>query len=140
MSCSFTQNNDCTVNQVRVSDSIYVLDRVNRRDRFSMKKPVRSSARGASFLTKHASNANVVRCQLDANSYLAFCTEIVPATSCAIYEYSDHCATPNQSSIIFLVTNTSWVILLMLLSNNNQPINDPTAREKSTLLNRKNEL
>jgi hypothetical protein len=35
-----------------------VLDSVNRRDRFTMKK-LRSSARGASFHTKHASNANV---------------------------------------------------------------------------------
>jgi hypothetical protein len=49
-----------------------VLDRVNRRDKFSMKKPLRSAARGASFHTKHASNANVVRViSLDANSYLA---------------------------------------------------------------------
>jgi hypothetical protein len=48
-----------------------VLDRVNRRDKFSMKKPLRSSARGASFHTKHASNANVGRVVLlDANSYL----------------------------------------------------------------------
>jgi hypothetical protein len=39
----------------------YVLDCVNRRDRFSMKKPLRSSARGTSFHIKHASNANVVR-------------------------------------------------------------------------------
>jgi hypothetical protein len=37
-----------------------------------MKKPLRSSARGASFHTKHASNPNVVRVVLlDANSYLA---------------------------------------------------------------------
>jgi hypothetical protein len=49
-----------------------VLDRVNRRDRFAMKKPLRSSARGASFHTKHASNANVVQVVLlDANSNLA---------------------------------------------------------------------
>jgi hypothetical protein len=38
-----------------------VLDRVSRRDRFSMKKPLCSSAKGASFHIKHASNANVVR-------------------------------------------------------------------------------
>jgi hypothetical protein len=51
---------------------LYVLDSVNRRDRFSTKKPLRSSARGASFHTKHALNANVVRIVLlDANSYLA---------------------------------------------------------------------
>jgi hypothetical protein len=36
------------------------LDRVNRRDRFSMKKSLRSSARGASFHTKHASNVNAI--------------------------------------------------------------------------------
>jgi hypothetical protein len=49
-----------------------VLDRVNRRYRFSMKKPLRSSTRGASFHTKHASNANVDRVvSLDANSFLA---------------------------------------------------------------------
>jgi hypothetical protein len=37
-----------------------------------MKKPLVSSARGASVHTKHASNANVVRVVLlDANSYLA---------------------------------------------------------------------
>jgi hypothetical protein len=47
-----------SVGQVRVCN---VLDHVNRRDRFSMKKPLRSSARGASFHTKHASNANIVR-------------------------------------------------------------------------------
>jgi hypothetical protein len=47
-----------------------VLDRVNRCDGFSMKKPFRSSARGASVHTKHASNANVVRVVLlDANSH-----------------------------------------------------------------------
>jgi hypothetical protein len=51
-----------------------VLDRVNRRDRFSMKKPLRSSARGASFHTKHASNTNIVGVVLllDANSYLTY--------------------------------------------------------------------
>jgi hypothetical protein len=49
-----------------------VLDRVNRRDRFSMKNSLRSSAKGASVHTKHASNANVVRVVLlDANSHLA---------------------------------------------------------------------
>jgi hypothetical protein len=63
-----------SVGQVRVCHVWYVLDRVNRRDRFSMKKPLRSSARGASFHTKHASNANVGRVVLlDANSYLALC-------------------------------------------------------------------
>jgi hypothetical protein len=36
------------------------LDRVNRRDRFSLKKPLRLSARGASFHTKHASNVNAI--------------------------------------------------------------------------------
>jgi hypothetical protein len=36
------------------------LERVNRRERFSMKKPLRSSARGASFHTKHASNVNAI--------------------------------------------------------------------------------
>jgi hypothetical protein len=52
-----------------------VLDRVNRSNRFSIKKPLRSSARDASFHTKHASNANVVRVVLlDANSYLALCS------------------------------------------------------------------
>jgi hypothetical protein len=49
-----------------------VLDRANSRDGFSMKKPFRSSAKGASFHTKHASNANVDGVVLlDANSYLA---------------------------------------------------------------------
>jgi hypothetical protein len=49
------------------------LDCVNRRHRFSMKKPLRSSARGASCHTKQASNVNVVRVVLlDANSYLAY--------------------------------------------------------------------
>jgi hypothetical protein len=47
-----------------------VLDHVNRRDGFSMKKQFLSSARGASFHTKQASNVNVVRVVLlDANSY-----------------------------------------------------------------------
>jgi hypothetical protein len=59
-----------SVGQVRVCNVYNVLDRVNRRDRFSMKK-LRSSARGASFHTKDASNANIVRVLLDANSYLA---------------------------------------------------------------------
>jgi hypothetical protein len=37
-----------------------------------MKNPLFSSARGASFHTKHASKANVIRVVLlDANSYLA---------------------------------------------------------------------
>jgi hypothetical protein len=57
--------------QVRVCNVYFLLDRVNRRDRFSMKKPRRSSARGASFHT-NASNTNVVRVVLlDTNSYLA---------------------------------------------------------------------
>jgi hypothetical protein len=55
-----------------------VLDCVNRRDRFPMKKPLCSPARGASFHTKHASNVNVVQVVLlDANSYLAYVTESV---------------------------------------------------------------
>jgi hypothetical protein len=63
-----------SVGYVRVCNVKYVLDRVNRRDRFSMKKPLRSSARGASFHTKHLSNAKAVRVALlDANSYLALC-------------------------------------------------------------------
>jgi hypothetical protein len=50
-----------------------VLDHVNRRDGFSMKKQLLSSARSASFHTKQASNVNVVRVVLlDANSYLAY--------------------------------------------------------------------
>jgi hypothetical protein len=36
------------------------LDRFNRRDTFSMKKSLRSSARGASFHTKHTSNVNAI--------------------------------------------------------------------------------
>jgi hypothetical protein len=36
------------------------VDRVNRRDRFSMKKLLRSSTRGASFHTKHALNVNAI--------------------------------------------------------------------------------
>jgi hypothetical protein len=48
-----------------------VLDHVNRRDEFSMKKPFLSSARGASFHTKRPQNENVL---LDANSYLAYCS------------------------------------------------------------------
>jgi hypothetical protein len=49
-----------------------VLDRVNRRDGFSMKKPFRSSAGGASFYTKHAKNANFAQVVLlDANSALS---------------------------------------------------------------------
>jgi hypothetical protein len=39
---------------------LYVLDHVNRRDGFSMKKPFLSSVRGASFHTKHASNVNAI--------------------------------------------------------------------------------
>jgi hypothetical protein len=38
-----------------------MLDRVNRCDGFSLKKSLFSSARGASFHTKQASNVNVVR-------------------------------------------------------------------------------
>jgi hypothetical protein len=50
-----------------------VLDHVNRRDTFSIKKPFLSSARGAGFPTKQASNVNVVRVVLlDVNSYLAY--------------------------------------------------------------------
>jgi hypothetical protein len=45
--------------QVRVCNVKYFLERVNRRDRFSM--PLRSSAGGASFHTKQALKANVVR-------------------------------------------------------------------------------
>jgi hypothetical protein len=63
------------VGQVRVCNVQNMLDRVNRRDRFSTKKPLRSSARGASFHSKHASNANVDRVVLlDANTYLALCS------------------------------------------------------------------
>jgi hypothetical protein len=36
------------------------LDRVDCRDRFSMKKPLCSSTRGASFNTKHALNVNAI--------------------------------------------------------------------------------
>jgi hypothetical protein len=50
-----------SIGQVQVCNVQYVLHPVNRCDRFSMIKPLRSSARGASFHTKHASNANVVR-------------------------------------------------------------------------------
>jgi hypothetical protein len=58
-----------------------VLDRVNRRDGFSMKKLLHSSARGASFHIKHAVNANVVRVVLlDANSYLVVL--LVPSADC----------------------------------------------------------
>jgi hypothetical protein len=54
---------------VQVCNVKYMLDRVNRRDGYSMKKVFRSSARGASLHTKYASNANVVRAVLlDANS------------------------------------------------------------------------
>jgi hypothetical protein len=43
-----------------------------------MKKPLPSSARGASFYTKHTLNANVVRVVLlDTNSYLALCKTYV---------------------------------------------------------------
>jgi hypothetical protein len=49
-----------------------VLERVNRRDGFSMKRPCCSSARGASFHTKH------VVVLLDANSHLEYCK---PSTS-----------------------------------------------------------
>jgi hypothetical protein len=38
-----------------------VLERVNRRDGFAMNKLFLSTARGASFHTKQASNVNVVR-------------------------------------------------------------------------------
>jgi hypothetical protein len=61
-----------SVGQVRVCNVYYVLDRVNCRDGFSMKKPFRTSARVAGFHTKYASNANVGRVVVfDANSYLA---------------------------------------------------------------------
>jgi hypothetical protein len=61
-----------TARQVRVCNVKYVLDLVNRRDGYSMKKQFRSSTRGTSFHTKDASNANVGRVVLlDANSYLA---------------------------------------------------------------------
>jgi hypothetical protein len=50
-----------SVGHVRVCNVKYLrLDRVNRHDRFSMKNPLRSSARGASFHTKHASNVNAI--------------------------------------------------------------------------------
>jgi hypothetical protein len=50
----------------------YVLDCVDRHDGYLWNIQFRSSARGASFHTKHASSANVVRIVLlDANSYLA---------------------------------------------------------------------
>jgi hypothetical protein len=72
--------NVCTVGQVRVCNISYVLDRVNR-----CEKPLRSTARGASFHTKHASNANVVPVVLlKANSYLALCAGIELTTSYAI--------------------------------------------------------
>jgi protein gp37 len=54
---------------VRLYNVKYVLDRIHR-DRYSMKKPFRSSARDAGVHTKHF-NANIVRVvSLDANSYL----------------------------------------------------------------------
>jgi hypothetical protein len=46
----------------------YALDRVNRREGYSMKKPFRSSARGASFHTKHTANAYIDR--IKTNVYL----------------------------------------------------------------------
>jgi hypothetical protein len=56
--------------QVRVCNVKYVLDRVNHRDRFSTKMSFRSSASGAGFHTKHASNTDVVLVLLlDTNSY-----------------------------------------------------------------------
>jgi hypothetical protein len=52
------------------ADVKYNVDRVNHRDGYSVKNLFRSSARGASFHTKHSSNANVVRVVLlDENSY-----------------------------------------------------------------------
>jgi hypothetical protein len=38
----------------------YFKYQIYRRDRFSMKKLLRSSARGASFHTKHALNVNAI--------------------------------------------------------------------------------
>jgi hypothetical protein len=49
-----------------------VLDHVNRRDGFSMKKSFLSSASGASFYAKQASNVNVVRVVLLDTNYLAY--------------------------------------------------------------------
>jgi hypothetical protein len=66
-----------SVGQVRVCSVQYVFDRVNRRDRFPLKKPLRSFARGASFHTKHASNVNGVKVVLlGANSYLALSSQL----------------------------------------------------------------
>jgi hypothetical protein len=71
-----------SVGQVRVCNDKYVLDRVNRHDGFSMKKPFLSAARGASFHTKHASNVNVVRVVLlDANSYLAYWSQSISSVA-----------------------------------------------------------
>jgi hypothetical protein len=75
-------------------------------DRFSMKKPLRSSARGASFHTNYASNANVDRVVLlDANSYLAdwFCVILhtqmignVQIRFSCFYIHTPHALSPND--------------------------------------------
>jgi hypothetical protein len=65
-----------------------LLDRVNRSDGFSIKKPFLSSARGASFHTKQASNVNVVRLVLlVANSYLAYRVFVIFITFTLEKEY-----------------------------------------------------
>jgi hypothetical protein len=65
----------------RPSTSLYRLIRAQSRQSsrwIFYEKTVSLSARGASFHTKHASNANVVRVVLlDANSYLPLWTNVV---------------------------------------------------------------
>jgi hypothetical protein len=55
-----TAGNGYVLYYVMISFKLTV-SQVNRRDGFSIKKSFRLSARGASFLTKQASNENVVQ-------------------------------------------------------------------------------
>jgi hypothetical protein len=73
-----------------------VLDRVSRRDGYSMKKTIRLSARGAAFHTKHALNANIVRVVFDANSYLVYC----------IYNFTQECALRSRPTAMYYVVVT----------------------------------
>jgi hypothetical protein len=77
-----------------------------------MKKPLRSSARGVSFHTKRASNANVVRVVLlDANSYLAlwtamtFLLEVVDYWSLNVTSYKHGRARDNKFFFTHLMTD-----------------------------------
>jgi hypothetical protein len=88
------------------------LDRVNRRDRFSMKKPLRSSARGASFHTKHASNVNAITDRSLSQRVLlvllsSFTTSMEESKECYLFFYGTEKRTKIRKTILPNKNSTS---------------------------------